>query len=78
MESLAARRDVLPLTFSVDYWDYLGWTDTLARPEFVPRVADQPSRPGARRAKDQSLNPSDGRGQRKGAQGRGGGLDGAL
>lgn len=37
MESLAARRDVLPLTFSVDYWDYLGWTDTLARPEFVTR-----------------------------------------
>lgn len=37
METLAARRDVLPLTFSVDYWDYLGWTDTLARPEFVAR-----------------------------------------
>ena len=37
METLAARRDVLPLTFSVDYWDYLGWTDTLARPEFVTR-----------------------------------------
>ena len=37
MEALAARRDVLPLTFNVDYWDYLGWTDTLARPEFVVR-----------------------------------------
>lgn len=37
METLAARRDVLPLTFSVDYWDYLGWTDTLARPEFTRR-----------------------------------------
>lgn len=37
MEGLATRRDVLPLTFSVDYWDYLGWTDTLARPEFVTR-----------------------------------------
>ncbi len=37
MEDLAARKGVLPLTFSVDYWDYLGWTDTLARPEFVTR-----------------------------------------
>jgi hypothetical protein len=23
---------VLALTFSVDYWDYLGWTDTFAKP----------------------------------------------
>ena len=37
MEALSSRRDVLPLTFSVDYWDYLGWTDTLARPEFARR-----------------------------------------
>ena len=28
---LADRNDVLPLTFPVDYWDYLGWHDTLAR-----------------------------------------------
>ncbi len=28
---LADRDDVLPLTFPVDYWDYLGWRDTLAR-----------------------------------------------
>jgi hypothetical protein len=28
---LAERGDVLPLTFPVDYWDYLGWRDTLAR-----------------------------------------------
>lgn len=34
---LAARRGVLPLTFPVDYWDYLGWTDTFARPEFTAR-----------------------------------------
>jgi hypothetical protein len=33
----AARPDVLPLTFPVDYWDYLGWTDTLALPEFAER-----------------------------------------
>jgi len=44
MEALAARRDVLPLTFNVDYWDYLGWTDTLARPEFVVRQKTYVSR----------------------------------
>lgn len=35
--ALASRDDVLPLTFSVTYWDYLGWRDTFARPEFVDR-----------------------------------------
>ena len=35
--ALASRDDVLPLTFSVGYWDYLGWRDTFARPEFAER-----------------------------------------
>lgn len=39
--SLAARPDVLPLTFPVDYWDYLGWRDTFARPEFSQRQAER-------------------------------------
>jgi hypothetical protein len=34
---LAQREGVLPLTFSVDYWNYLGWTDTFAKPEFTQR-----------------------------------------
>src|SRR4249919_1588913 len=34
---LADRPGVLPLTFSVDYWDYLGWADTFAKPEFANR-----------------------------------------
>ena len=34
---LAERPDVLALTFAVDYWDYLGWPDTFARPEFTDR-----------------------------------------
>lgn len=34
---LAERPGVLPLTFSVDYWDYLGWTDTFAKPEYAER-----------------------------------------
>lgn len=34
---LAARKGVLPLTFSVDYWDYTGWSDTFAKAEFAER-----------------------------------------
>lgn len=34
---LAAREGVLPLTFSVDYWDYTGWSDTFAEAEFAER-----------------------------------------
>ena len=34
---LAERKDVLALTFPVDYWDYLGWADTFAKPEFAVR-----------------------------------------
>jgi hypothetical protein len=28
---------VLALTFAVDYWDYLGWADTFAKPAFTER-----------------------------------------
>lgn len=31
------RRGVVALTFPVDIWDYLGWADTGARPEFTDR-----------------------------------------
>jgi hypothetical protein len=31
------RPDVMALSFSVDYWDYLGWKDTLASPKFTNR-----------------------------------------
>ncbi|WP_296818757.1 thioredoxin family protein [Brevundimonas sp.] len=34
---LAERPDVLVLTYPVDYWDYLGWRDTFAKPEFSDR-----------------------------------------
>ena len=34
---LAERPGVLALTFSVDYWDYLGWSDTFARPAHAER-----------------------------------------
>ncbi len=29
---LAARHDLLPLAFHVDYWNYIGWTDPFAKP----------------------------------------------
>jgi len=37
LAKLADRPGVLALTFSVDYWDYLGWTDTFAKPEYSER-----------------------------------------
>jgi hypothetical protein len=33
----ADRDDVIALSMSVDYWDYLGWKDTLASPKFTER-----------------------------------------
>jgi len=35
--ALDQRPRVLTLTFPVSYWDYLGWRDTLAKPEFDDR-----------------------------------------
>src|SRR5262245_45802018 len=35
--AMARRPNVLALTFPVSIWDYLGWRDTLARPEFSTR-----------------------------------------
>lgn len=34
---LAQRDGVLALTYSVDYWDYLGWKDSFAKPVFGER-----------------------------------------
>jgi len=30
-------RSIYPLAFHVDYWDYIGWKDRFARPEFTER-----------------------------------------
>ncbi|GAM99567.1 hypothetical protein U91I_03221 [alpha proteobacterium U9-1i] len=35
--TLSREDDILALTFSVDYWDYLGWADTFAEPEYAQR-----------------------------------------
>ena len=34
---LSKRRDLVTLAYHVDYWDYLGWRDTLAKPEHTQR-----------------------------------------
>ncbi|MGH7023734.1 MAG: DUF1223 domain-containing protein [Caulobacteraceae bacterium] len=34
---LTDRPGVIALTFNVGYWDYLGWKDTFAQPEFADR-----------------------------------------
>ncbi len=33
MAEVRAMKDVVALTYNVDYWDYRGWRDTLASPE---------------------------------------------
>jgi hypothetical protein len=33
----AREHDLIPLTFPVGYWDYLGWADTFAQPDFEDR-----------------------------------------
>ena len=37
MGELVERQYVLPLSFHVDYWDYIGWKDTFADPLFTTR-----------------------------------------
>ncbi|MDO5648212.1 thioredoxin family protein [Paracoccus sp. (in: a-proteobacteria)] len=46
--ALAAQPDVLPLSFHVDYWDYLGWADSFAQPEFTQRQEDYARAAGER------------------------------
>lgn len=37
LEQYSKRPDVVALSYSVDYWDYQGWKDTLAEHEFTER-----------------------------------------
>jgi hypothetical protein len=37
LTELSRKPDFVALTLHVDYWDYLGWKDTLAKPEFSER-----------------------------------------
>lgn len=40
LKTYVDRDDVLALTFPVDYWDYLGWKDTFASPQYSKRQRD--------------------------------------
>lgn len=40
LSELRGKPGVLALTFHVDYWDYLGWKDTLGAPDFSQRQYD--------------------------------------
>src|SRR5271155_1462599 len=40
LAGIADRPDVLALTFSVTYWDDLGWKDTFDQPRFTARQWD--------------------------------------
>lgn len=44
IERLSDKPGVIALTVPVDYWDYLGWADTFAKPEFTARQRDYASR----------------------------------
>jgi hypothetical protein len=37
---MVAKGEVVALAYHVDYWDYLGWRDTLAKPENTQRQRD--------------------------------------
>jgi hypothetical protein len=49
MGRFASDPSLLALTYHVDYWDYLGWKDTLARPEFSNRQRGYAARRGDRK-----------------------------
>lgn len=40
LQVLSKMKGVVALTYNVDYWNYLGWRDTLSLPEFSQRQYD--------------------------------------
>jgi hypothetical protein len=48
LETLKAKPGVVALSYHVDYWDYLGWKDTLGSAEFSQRQYDYAASRGDR------------------------------
>lgn len=48
LAELATREDVLALALHVDYWDYIGWKDVFADPQFTQRQRGYASAAGHR------------------------------
>jgi hypothetical protein len=48
LDELADREGVIALALHVDYWDYIGWADPHARPEFTERQKQYARAAGAR------------------------------
>lgn len=48
LSELARENDVVALSYAVDYWDYMGWKDTAAKPEFALRQKGYAGRRGDR------------------------------
>jgi hypothetical protein len=46
LNELSLRPDVVALSYNVDYWDYLGWRDTLGSAEGTQRQRDYAERRG--------------------------------
>lgn len=47
-QDLVKRPGVVGLAFHVDYWDYIGWQDIFARPEYTQRQKSYAKRHGAK------------------------------
>ncbi len=48
LAGLSSRNDVIPLALHVDYWDYIGWKDAFADPQFTERQRAYARAAGAR------------------------------
>jgi hypothetical protein len=49
LAEMEGREDIIPLALHVDYWDYIGWADGFARPEFTRRQKGYAASAGERR-----------------------------
>ena len=48
LATLAMDPSIMPLALHVDYWDYIGWADKFAMPQFTERQKDYAHQAGSR------------------------------